>query len=58
VLLAISLGCKFYDDAFCANSFYAEVGLVDLREFNLMEHVFLSLIDFRLRVENVQFVLK
>ena len=33
------------------------MGLVDLREFNLMEHVFLSLIDFRLRVENVGFLL-
>lgn len=55
-LLAICLSCKFYDDEFCSNSFYAQVGLVDLREFNLMEHVFLSLVDFRLKVENTQFV--
>ena len=31
--------------------------MVDLREFNLMEHVFLMLIDFRLRVENASFLL-
>jgi hypothetical protein len=50
VLSAIALGCKMYDDAFCANSFYAAVGCVDLKEFNLMETIFLSLIDFNLLI--------
>jgi hypothetical protein len=50
------MSCKFYDDAYCSNAFYAQVGLVDLSEFNLMEHVFLLLLDFRLKIENVSFV--
>ena len=55
-MLAVSTSCKFYDDMFCSNAFYAEVGLVDLSEFNLMENRFLALMEFRLLVENPGFV--
>ena len=44
LLAAIMLASKFFDDTFCSNVFFAEIGLVSLAEVNRMEQVFLSAI--------------
>lgn len=57
LLTAIMLASKFNDDAYCSNSFFAEVGCVSLAELNQMEQTFLRCICFSLFVSESQFIL-
>ncbi|CBK24714.2 uncharacterized protein [Blastocystis hominis] len=57
LLTAIMLASKFNDDAYCSNSFFAEVGCVTLDELNQMEQTFLRCICFSLFVSESLFIL-
>ena len=56
LLAAIMLASKFFDDTFCSNAFFAEIGLVSLAEVNRMEQVFLSAIHYSLYVDEKLFL--
>lgn len=56
LLTAIMLASKFNDDAYCSNSYFAEVGCVSLDELNQMEQTFLSCICFSLFVSENLFI--
>lgn len=44
------IAIKFFDDSFCVNSFYAQIGGVQTEELNNLEMVFLKSINFTLLV--------
>ena len=44
------LSIKFFDDAFCNNSYYARIGGIQTEEMNILEMEFLKGINFTLLV--------
>ena len=56
ILLSIAIAAKFYDEKYFTNEYYAKVGGISLKEFNLLEVEFLHMIDYRLFVDEKLFV--
>jgi len=50
IITAITLAAKFHEDTYYSNNYYAEVGGVSLRELNMLEQLFLKMIDWKLQV--------
>mmetsp|Transcript_55346 Transcript_55346/g.177491 ORF Transcript_55346/g.177491 Transcript_55346/m.177491 type:complete len:355 (-) Transcript_55346:131-1195(-) len=50
LVTAITLAAKFHDDVFYSNKYYAQVGGVRLKEFNVLESTFLKMIGWSLHV--------
>lgn len=46
VMASILLSVKFNEDDFYSNTYYAKVGGISLKEMNLLENEFLSLIQY------------
>ena len=50
IITSVMIAIKFFDDSFCVNSFYAQIGGVQTEELNNLEMVFLKSINFTLPV--------
>lgn len=50
ILTGVVIAAKFVDDVYYKNTYYAHVGGIPIRELNLLEHQFLSFLDFNLYV--------
>ena len=50
ILTGVVIAAKFVDDVYYKNSYYAHVGGISIRELNLLEHQFLSFLDFNLYI--------
>eukprot|EP00298_Acanthocystis_sp_HF-20_P004300 c14638_g1_i1.p1 GENE.c14638_g1_i1~~c14638_g1_i1.p1 ORF type:complete len:269 (+),score=129.98 c14638_g1_i1:56-862(+) len=55
-MAVIVVAAKWTDDAFYANSYYAQVGGISLREMNRLELEVLRLLDFNVFVTTTQFI--
>ena len=56
ILTSIVIAIKYNEDEYYSNSFYAKVGGITLKEFNILEYKFLSSLDFRLYVIEEDFM--
>jgi hypothetical protein len=52
---SLIVACKFWDDAFFSNKFYAQVGGIPLKEVNEMEADLLFTLEFQLGVNDIEF---
>ena len=50
IITSVMIAIKFFDDTFCLNSFYAQIGGIQTEELNNLEMVFLKSINFTLLV--------
>ena len=56
-MTAIVISAKMYDDRYDRNCLYAEVGMCDLWELNMMESAMLRKLDWRLNLTDKAMVL-
>eukprot|EP00754_Rhynchopus_humris_P031008 Rhum_TRINITY_DN15307_c13_g1::Rhum_TRINITY_DN15307_c13_g1_i1::g.151976::m.151976 len=54
-LISLTTAIKYRQDFFLTNSYYANVGGVDLKQFNALERYFLTLLDFNVGVSEETF---
>jgi hypothetical protein len=50
-MTSILLSIKFNEDDFYSNTFYAKVGGISLKEMNILEYEFLSLIQYDMFIQ-------
>merc|ERR1719453_2645223 len=50
LITSVMLATKFFDDVYYSNAYYAKVGGIRIKEVNVLEAQFLSLIEWRLHV--------
>lgn len=55
LVTSVMLSVKFFDDVYYSNAYYAKVGGVRTKEVNVLEALFLQLIDWRLHVTPQEF---
>ncbi|KAK8806991.1 hypothetical protein WA158_003750 [Blastocystis sp. Blastoise] len=56
VITSIMLAAKFFDDRYCSNSFYAQIGGVSVDEINSLEIEYLFYINFYLYVDSDEYM--
>jgi len=54
-LVSLLLAAKFFEDQPCDNGYFATVGGVSLQELNIMEGLFLGLVEFRVCVTGMEY---
>lgn len=54
--MSIAIAAKFYDEKYFTNQYYAKVGGISLKEFNCLEVEFLTMINYKLYVEDQIFI--
>mmetsp|Transcript_80663 Transcript_80663/g.211772 ORF Transcript_80663/g.211772 Transcript_80663/m.211772 type:complete len:229 (-) Transcript_80663:14-700(-) len=57
LLMGMTLAAKFHDDRFYSNAFYAKVGGLTLKEFNMLESRFAHLLDWKFHVRPEEYEL-
>lgn len=55
ILLSVVVAIKYNEDEFYSNSFYAKVGGITLKEFNVLEYKFLYSLDFYIFIDDEVF---
>lgn len=56
ILLSVVIAIKYNEDEYYSNSFYAKVGGITLKEFNVLEYKFLYSLDFDLFIDDETFL--
>lgn len=56
ILTSIVIAIKYNEDEYYSNSFYAKVGGITLKEFNILEYKFLCSLDFLLYIKEEDFL--
>lgn len=51
ILTSVVIAIKYNEDEYYSNSFYAKVGGITLKEFNLLEYQFLTSLGFKLYID-------
>ncbi|GFE54583.1 cyclin2 related [Babesia ovis] len=55
IITAVMLAAKFSDDVYFSNKFYAQVGGVNVAEINMLESQFLTMLNFQLYVNTLEY---
>lgn len=57
LLMGMTMAAKFHEDRFYSNAFYAKVGGLTLKEFNMLEARFVALLDWKFHVRPEEYAL-